>query len=141
MSTNRECESSNNLLASRNADARRAKIVAPSPPPFSLCPQYQQTVGRNTAHHILSVIEAMEHKESTTYKPFHYLKNVEVSENDREEMCKWGFGVVEAIQLDRQIATIAIQYFDRYLSNRGLRSVEICLSGQREFQLAFIVSL
>jgi hypothetical protein len=55
-------------------------------------------------------------------------------------MCQWGFNIVDACGVERNLAVVAITYFDRFLSCRGVRVVEVCLASQREFQLAFIVS-
>ena len=93
--------------------------------------------------HIMSVIQTMKHQESTYYKTSPYLHNVAVTEKDRHAMCQWGFDIVDGCQvcqIDRYVATVAISYFDRFLSCRGLRSVEICSVGRRDFQLAFVVS-
>jgi hypothetical protein len=89
---------------------------------------------------ITSIIEAMKHQESTVYRPSHYLDQMTLTSEDRASVCEWGFSLVEACDVDRNIAVVGIQYFDRFLSYRGLRVVEICLSREREFQLAFIVS-
>ena len=89
---------------------------------------------------ITSIIEAMKHQECTVYRPSHHLDQMTLSPEDRVCVCKWGFELVEACDVDRNIAIVGIQYFDRFLSYRGLRVVEICLSREREFQLAFIVS-
>ena len=87
------------------------------------------------------VVQAMKTQESTNYKPSHYLEGVNVTTQDRMELCQWGYNVMDVCKVDRNIATVAISYFDRYLSCRGLRSVETCLANEREFQLAFVVSL
>jgi hypothetical protein len=89
---------------------------------------------------IISIIEVMKHQESTVYRPFHYLDSTTLTSEDRASVCEWGFSLVEACDVDRNIAVVGIQHFDRFLSCRGLRVVEICLSREREFQLAFIVS-
>jgi hypothetical protein len=92
---------------------------------------------------MIHVIQAMKRQESTAYRTSPYLQNVVVTEKDRHDLCQWGFDIMDACQecqVDRRIATVAISYFDRFLSCRDLRSVEICLAGRREFQLAFIVS-
>ena len=94
-------------------------------------------------HDIMSVIRVMTNQESTVYKPSYYLRGTAVTAHDRKELCQWGYSMADVCNVDRNIATVAITYFDRYLScrGRGLRSVEICLAGEREFQLAFIVSI
>jgi hypothetical protein len=89
---------------------------------------------------IISIIEVMKHQESTIYRPFHYLDSTTLTREHRVSVCEWGFRLVEACDVDRNIAVVGIQYFDRFLSCRGLRVVEICLSREREFQLAVIVS-
>jgi hypothetical protein len=65
---------------------------------------------------------------------------VEVTRSDRHAMCQWGFSILDACKVDRHFAIVALTFFDRFLSCRGLRSVEACLARQREFQLAYIVS-
>jgi hypothetical protein len=100
---------------------------------------------------IMSIIKTMKHQESTVYKALLYLENVKVfgsehlenpavSANDRKKLCHWGLDVLNASNTDRHLATVAITYFDRFLSRRGLRSVEACLASEREFQLAYVVS-
>lgn len=89
---------------------------------------------------ILSVIEVMKVQQATTYKSFHYLEQTKVSAEDRKALCQWGFDIMDACKLNHDVAIIAIGYFDRFLSKRGLPVVEACLDNQREFQLAFVVS-
>lgn len=89
----------------------------------------------------ISVIQVMIVKESTTYKPHHYLEHTSVVADDRSHLCQWGFDMMDACKVNRNVATIAIGYFDRFLSRRGSRVVEACLANQREFQLAFITCL
>ena len=96
--------------------------------------------GQENMHHIMSVIQGMKNQESTAYKPSHYLEGTVVTAHDRKLLCLWAYRTADVCKVDRNIATIAIAYCDRFLSCRGLRSVEICLASQREFQLAFIVS-
>lgn len=88
----------------------------------------------------ISKIQVMKLQESTTYKPLHYLDHTAVTADDRRGLCQWGFEIMNACNMKPDIAVIAIGYFDRFLSNRGLRVVEACLANQREFQLAFVVS-
>ena len=96
--------------------------------------------GQNKMRHIISVIQEMKNKESTAYRPLHYLQGTVVTPHHREKLCQWGYNLADASQIDRSIATVTITYFDRYLSCRGLKLVEICLASLREFQLAFVVS-
>jgi hypothetical protein len=88
----------------------------------------------------ISIIQAMKVQEASTYRPAHYLYQANVSAEDRKSLCQWGFDILNACKVNRDIAVIAIGYFDRFLSHRGLRVVEACLGNQRELQLAFIVS-
>ena len=113
---------------------KRLKTVSSSTFSSQKCQQLHRIVD------ITSIIEAMKHQECTVYRPSHYLDQMTLSPEDRVCVCKWGFELVEACDVDRNIAIVGIQYFDRFLSCRGLRVVEICLSREREFQLAFIVS-
>jgi hypothetical protein len=83
----------------------------------------------------------MKHQESTAYKPLPYLANdVGVTHKDREALLQWGFRILDACKVDRHFAIVAVSFLDRFLSCRGLRSVEACLARQREFQLAYTVS-
>ena len=88
----------------------------------------------------ISIIQTMMVQESSTYMASHYLHRAAVTAEERAWLCQWGFDILDACEINRTIAVIAIGYFDRYLSNRGLECVEVCLSNQRDFQLAFIVS-
>jgi hypothetical protein len=127
--------------SSRNEHARqskRPKIVSPSP---SFCDQSNQaTEGRISQ--VMSVIGAMCHQESTVYRPSNYLdrEGTGVTEQDRRDMCEWGYNLADACNIDRSSATVAITYLDRFLSYNRSAAVDLCLANQREFQLAFIVS-
>jgi hypothetical protein len=90
---------------------------------------------------VISIIRTMQHQENTVYRPCDYLAGTYISPQDRMDVCQWGFQISDEVEVDRSIAVIAITYFDRFLSRRGLRAVEVCLLRKREFQLAFIVSL
>ncbi|KAL7476197.1 hypothetical protein ACHAW6_002075 [Cyclotella cf. meneghiniana] len=83
----------------------------------------------------------MKRQETISYRPSHYLDWANVTQHDRKEMCQWGFNIVDACGVERSLAVVAITYFDRFLSCRGVRVVEVCLASQREFQLAFITCL
>ena len=89
---------------------------------------------------MISKVRVMQLKESTTYRPSAYLNQTAVTAEDRRDLCQWGFDILNVCRVNRCIAVIAIGYFDRFLSHRGLRVVEACLDNQREFQLAFVVS-
>eukprot|EP00956_Cyclotella_meneghiniana_P006118 scaffold7977_cov77-Cyclotella_meneghiniana.AAC.1 len=89
----------------------------------------------------ISIIQTMMVQESSTYMTSHYLHRAAVTAEERAWLCQWGFDILDACEINRTIAVIAIGYFDRYLSNRGLECVEVCLSNQRDFQLAFITCL
>ncbi|KAL3764981.1 hypothetical protein ACHAWO_000207 [Cyclotella atomus] len=89
----------------------------------------------------ISIIQAMKVQEASIYRPAHYLYQANVSAEDRKSLCQWGFDILNACKVNRDIAVIAIGYFDRFLSHRGLRVVEACLGNQRELQLAFISCL
>ncbi|KAL3775434.1 hypothetical protein HJC23_010138 [Cyclotella cryptica] len=113
-----------------------SRVMRPKTMPNSHYQQCQQKC--NSA---CSVIRAMRHQETTSYKASHYLDWANVTQHDRKEMCQWGFSIVDACCLDHNLAVVAITYFDRFLSCRGVRVVEVCLASQREFQLAFITCL
>jgi hypothetical protein len=117
---------------------KRSRIVTLSPsesePQQKRCPTAYQITDK------ISIIRTMQLQESTTYRPSHYLDHTEVTAEDRKKLCQWGFHILDASKLDRHIVVIAIGYFDRFMSSRGLRVVEACLRNQREFQLAFVVS-
>ena len=100
----------------------------------------QASTGQDNMYYIISVLQAMKNQESTVYKPSPYLKGTAVTEHDRKKLCVWGYTMADKCKVDRNIATVAINYFDRFLSCHGYRSVEVCLAGVREFQLAFDVS-
>eukprot|EP00804_Cyclotella_cryptica_P004276 CCRYP_013485-RA/>CCRYP_013485-RA protein AED:0.03 eAED:0.03 QI:201/1/1/1/1/1/2/145/298 len=89
----------------------------------------------------ISVIQVMKRQELTAYRTSDYLDHSTATHHDRLSVCQWGFKIVDACGVDRNIAVIAITYLDRFLSCRGSRVVELCLSSQREFQLAFVACL
>jgi hypothetical protein len=88
----------------------------------------------------VAAMKVMNIQESTRYRSSHYLGQTTVSAEDRRALCKWGYEMVDACKLDRYINIIAMGYFDRFMSNRGLSVIEVCLESQREFQLAYVVS-
>jgi hypothetical protein len=91
-------------------------------------------------HHLLSVIHEMKQQECTAYRPSHYLVGRTVTADDRKKLCQWVYSLADVCRVNRNTATVAITYFDRYLSCRGTKSAKIlvCLADLREFQLAFI---
>ena len=89
---------------------------------------------------MIAQVRVMQLKELTSYRPLPYLNETTVTAEDRSSLCQWGFDIMDACNVNRCIAVIAIGYFDRFLSHRGSRVVEACLADQREFQLAFVVS-
>jgi hypothetical protein len=85
----------------------------------------------------------MLHQEQTTYKcNVDYLNHssspviINVKPSHRVALCQWAYNVINTIKnIDKSIAVIGIQYFDRFMSSKlGSRF----LIGSREFQLAFI---
>ena len=123
-------------------NAKRARIMDVSD--SSSAPwlvQGSYATGQGNKNNIISVIREMMIQESTIYNPSHYLEGTAVTAHDRKELCMWGYSMADVCEVDRNIATVAITYFDRFFSCRGVRSVEVCLDHQREFQLAFIVSI
>ena len=126
-------------------NAKRARMIElpsssarPGQESIATGPENMHLVG---THLVVSVIREMVSLESTVYKPSHYLEGTAVTAHDRKKLCQWGYSLADACKVDRNIATIAITYFDRFLSCRGLRSVEVSLRREREFQLAFVVSI
>jgi hypothetical protein len=119
----------NGSEADKSPSLKKSRITAPRP-------SNQDPIADK-----ISIIQVMNVLQATTYKSFHYLDLTSVSAEDRKALCQWGFDFMDACNLNHDITIIAIGYFDRFFSNRGLRVVEACLDNRREFQLAFIVSL
>ena len=71
--------------------------------------------------------------------------NANITVKDRRMLCEWSYRIVELCQLDRQVAVVAIQYFDRFLatssSSTSSQRATIALVSRREFQLASISCL
>ena len=88
----------------------------------------------------VSIIQVMKQQESTVYKPSEYSEQTAITSDFRRAMCQWGYDIVDACKKDPVLAEIAIRYFDRLMSKRSLRIVDICMTRPREFQLAFMVS-
>lgn len=118
---------------------KRSRVASPS---LAVEPSVQNNpcVSSGKMEDMVSGIQVMKVQEATTYKTMHYLDRTAVTEDDRERLCQWGFDVLGVCKVNHSIAVIAIGYFDRFLSIRGLRVVELCLADQRELQLAFLVS-
>lgn len=120
--------------------AKRAKLVPPSPQTQTQT-QPPPAPASRIDFHIMSIVRTLTHQEqSTVYKPLPYLENAAVSAQNRQKLYHWGTTVLDACEVDRQLATVAITFFDRFLGHRDLRSVEVCLASEREFQLAYIMS-
>ena len=129
----------NFLLSSNdNIQHKRCKAISQSPTPT---PPQSAHRSEGRILHITSVIQVMKQQESTVqYRPCRYLDNsTGTTARDRRDLCQWGFDVVDACGNDRRIATIAITYFDRFMSCQRSRAVGVCLADKREFQLAFVV--
>jgi len=60
-------------------------------------------------------------------------KSVTINEVWREKICEWTFQVIDHFDFNREIASISLNYLDRYLSKRVVRA--------RNIQLAAITSL
>ena len=123
----------NDACLQSNQSRTSSPLLSTEPSPKESCSPYQ------VAEKIF-VIQTMKLQESSFYMASHYLRQTAVTAEERAGLCQWGFDIVDACQINRNNAVIAIGYFDRYLSNRGVGCVEACLSNQRDFQLAFIVS-
>eukprot|EP00578_Thalassiosira_sp_NH16_P017964 CAMPEP_0181107562 /NCGR_PEP_ID=MMETSP1071-20121207/17155_1 /TAXON_ID=35127 /ORGANISM="Thalassiosira sp., Strain NH16" /LENGTH=342 /DNA_ID=CAMNT_0023191091 /DNA_START=266 /DNA_END=1294 /DNA_ORIENTATION=- len=63
-----------------------------------------------------------------------------VTSSDRRTMCSWSYDIVDACSIDREVACIAMAYFDRFMSTDTKRA-HAALVSRREFQLAFIACL
>jgi hypothetical protein len=105
-------------------------------PPSSL----SNTATKGNIIQTMSAMQVMKHQESTTYRTLPYLECAAVTAQDRSALCQWGMSCVDACNIDRKICSIAIGYFDRFMSSRGSKVALTCLSDQRDFQLAFVVS-
>ncbi|KAL7533554.1 hypothetical protein ACHAXR_005307 [Thalassiosira sp. AJA248-18] len=77
-----------------------------------------------------------------------------VTPSDRRTMCTWSYDIVDACSIDREVACIAMSYFDRFMMlctttttttstnyNSSSRRAKAALASRREFQLAFIACL
>jgi|EP00970_Alexandrium_tamarense_P014249 hypothetical protein len=101
----------------------------------------------------LSVADDYMNKSSSLHR---YFPNGDIiTTDDRKAMCKWSYTIVDGCKLSRQVAVVAIQYFDRFLCTAATlddslfdgrrllssRRATIALVSRREFQLAFISCL
>lgn len=122
------------LVITSNKDNRPGISSRPPSPPRN---------NATTANVIqtMAVIETMKYQESTSYRALPYFDSAVVTEQDRSALCQWGLSFVDACNVDRKICSIAISYFDRFLSSRSSNIVPLCLADQGDFQLAFIVSI
>jgi hypothetical protein len=106
--------------------------------------------------YLIDQIHAMQRQESTSYKvstdylntPIHEaastapsptLDNL-VNPTDRETLCSWAYNIIDACELERQIAVIAMTYLDRFMASKSHRA-QFALLNRRQFQLAFITCL
>jgi hypothetical protein len=106
--------------------------------------------------YLIDQIHAMQRQESTSYKvstdylntPIHEaastapsptLDNL-VNPTDRETLCSWAYNIIDACELERQIAVIAMTYLDRFMASKSHRA-QFALLNRRQFQLAFVTCL
>ena len=53
---------------------------------------------------------------STNDKSTPNISSSMVTSADRRTMCNWSYDIVDACQIDREVAVIGMNYFDRYMS-------------------------
>lgn len=69
-----------------------------------------------------------------------------VTTTDRRTMCDWSYTVVDACNIEREMACIGISYFDRFMSTAsiiggGSKVATEALHSRRTFQLVYIACL
>eukprot|EP01082_Thalassiosira_pseudonana_P015338 g13624.t1 g13624 contig9:81379-82269(-) len=106
--------------------------------------------------YLIDQIQAMQRQESTSYKvstdylntPIHKassttssptLDNI-VTPTDRKTMCSWAYNIIDACELERRIAFIAMTYLDRFMASKSHRA-QFALLNRCQFQLAFIACI
>mmetsp|Transcript_1407 Transcript_1407/g.3250 ORF Transcript_1407/g.3250 Transcript_1407/m.3250 type:complete len:357 (+) Transcript_1407:57-1127(+) len=105
-------------------------------------PQHLRVEDANTSSNPY-LLDQLSHcvQQESSYRADDYLgrwKDVAaVSKEERSAMCSWGFDIVEACSIDKEVAVIGISYLDRFMSVPCPRT-RACLLSRREFQLAFI---
>ena len=63
-----------------------------------------------------------------------------IDESCRAKMCEWVFHVIDSTRLQRETASVAMNYLDRFLCSSSARAVQ-ARSNRREYQLASMVCL
>ena len=112
--------------------------------------------------YLIEQLHHMLHQESTPHYQISsdYLTNpyATVTSSDRRTMATWSYDIVDACSIEREVACIAMTYFDRFIdtatttaplssattnsnSNNNKHRAKACLTSRREFQLAFITCL
>jgi hypothetical protein len=92
---------------------------------------------------LVDQIHMMRNKELAMHIVKDYLDEayVAISSRERMTMIKWTHQVANQFGLDSQVAIVAINYLDRYLSNANSKSVQVALSSQFNFQLCAVACL
>ncbi|KAL3773381.1 hypothetical protein ACHAWO_004950 [Cyclotella atomus] len=127
-----------NALRNNGLDGHSSGSYEP-PPKRSRTATFQPCKGDHCSLscQIADILSVIEFNRPLPTNLFHYLEQTKVSAEDPKALCQWGFDIMDACKLNHDVAMIAIGYFDRFLSKRGLPVVEACLDNQREFPIGF----
>ena len=110
---------------------------------YIMLPQHLQ-LGDNP--YLIDQLHFMQDQEETHYQiTDDYLRpnrpcSSKVTPTDRETMARWSYDIVDSCSIDREVACIAMNYFDRFMCTPSPRANKALIS-RREFQLAFITCL
>lgn len=102
-------------------------------------------VGNSDPYLVDQLCFMQQQEQESCYRAADYLaprsqRAIAVTSSDRRTMCSWSYDIVDACSIDREVACIAMSYFDRFMSTDSKRA-HAALVSRRDFQLAFIACL
>lgn len=108
-----------------------------------MLPQKPQHLQLTSNPYLIDHLQFMLEQEETHYQvgcDDYFPPWAAVSSSDRQTMCSWSYDIVNACSIPREVACIAMSYFDRFMCTSSRRALT-ALASRREFQLAFITCL
>mmetsp|Transcript_35283 Transcript_35283/g.53421 ORF Transcript_35283/g.53421 Transcript_35283/m.53421 type:complete len:296 (+) Transcript_35283:98-985(+) len=97
-------------------------------------------MNQNGINYILAVdkIRVMMHRETATYSCSGSYLNQVIGEDWRLKVCKWAYNVVDHFEFDRNAATMAISYLDRFMNSTYSSGLHV---SKKCFQLSAIACI
>ena len=109
---------------------------------MNVCPKDKVAVGKMMQDDLYCVLSAMLRQEEE-YQCHDYLKNFDdarIDETCRTKMAEWVFQVVDCTQLQRETASVAVTYLDRFMCTSS-PSAKKARQDRKEYQLVVLTTL